>query len=88
MTLMMEAFDELNPTPESWQHLGSLLYKLCIHGITVPFTDALIAIVAIENNIPVWTDDKNFDLMNTVIPELKFCLTEELIWSQLYVASR
>ncbi len=60
------------PIPESiWDKLGRNLFELRIHGIAVPFTDALIATLAIENDLEVWTHDKHFAMIQGVLPQLK-----------------
>ncbi|MBQ3394399.1 MAG: PIN domain-containing protein [Oscillospiraceae bacterium] len=62
-----------------WDELGHQLrrYKAC--GFTVPFTDAVIASIAIKYDIPVWANDKHFEMMKRVIPGLAVYRTEELI---------
>jgi len=69
-----DALSELHILPineETWNFLGEILFKLKKSGITVPFQDALIAAVAIENNCLLWTNDKHFSNISTVINELK-----------------
>lgn len=56
---------------DDWEKLGRMLYKLRTAGVTVPFSDAVIAQVAIEHNIPLFSNDKHFVLMQKVFPELK-----------------
>jgi predicted nucleic acid-binding protein len=59
-------------TPESiWQILGANQSALMARGITVPFTDALIATVAIENDLELWTYDSHFSMMQSVLPRLR-----------------
>ena len=63
---------EMISFPETeWNNFGRMLYKFRIHGITVPFQDAMIAYTAIYNNIPVLTRDKHFKLIQDIMPELK-----------------
>ena len=62
-----------------WNVFGTQLYEYRTKGVTVPFTDAVIASISIRHNIPVWTDDKHFDMMQNVIPELQVVRTEELV---------
>ena len=62
-----------------WNELGHQLYRYRTGGFTVPFTDAVIASIGIKYGIPVWTDDKHFSMMQSVIPQLKVVKTEELI---------
>lgn len=67
---ILDAFDEYNVQSNDWQTLGMYLYRLRKGGLSVPLSDAMIALVAIKNNIPVWTGDKHFSLIQTVLPEL------------------
>ena len=62
-----------------WSELGHQLYLYRTNGFTVPFTDAVIASIAMKYDIPVWANDKHFDMMKSVIPQLKIYKTEELI---------
>ena len=55
MTAMLDAFDQVNPAESDWQCLGENLYHLRTNGITVPFTDALIATLAVQHGLFVWT---------------------------------
>ena len=56
---------------ETWELFGDLLYKLKISGATVPFQDALVAAVAIDNDCLLWTNDKHFPMIGRVLKELK-----------------
>ena len=71
ITTMLEAFDEKAFAADDWQTLGENLYKLRKSGLTVPFSDAIIATLAIKYSIPVWTGDKHFILMQSILPDLK-----------------
>lgn len=68
---MLEAFDEKAFVADDWQTLGKNLYKLRKSGLTVPFSDAIIATLAIKYAIPVWTGDKHFTLMQNILSDLK-----------------
>jgi predicted nucleic acid-binding protein len=60
------------PLPENiWDRVGYYLALLRSAGFTVPFTDAVIATVAVENKIPLWTRDVHFQRMQSVIQELE-----------------
>ena len=48
-------------THDDWSATGNLLGKLRRHGITVPLTDALIAVIAKRNDYNVLTLDHHFD---------------------------
>jgi predicted nucleic acid-binding protein len=54
-----------------WGEVGRNLRTLRLRGITVPFTDAVIATVALENDLEVWTYDAHFKLIQTVILGLR-----------------
>ena len=40
-------------------------------GLIVPFLDALIATVALENDLDLWHHDRHFPNIQKVIPQLK-----------------
>lgn len=52
-------FAEIDRT--DWEKTGALLRKLRQKGITVPLTDALIAVVAKRNRYGVLTLDRHFE---------------------------
>ncbi|KPJ62020.1 MAG: hypothetical protein AMJ42_00370 [Deltaproteobacteria bacterium DG_8] len=43
--------------------MAHFLYDLFKKGIVVPLTDSYIALLAIENNVPIIHRDKHFDLI-------------------------
>ncbi len=58
--------------PESiWDRVGENLATMRASGITVPFPDAVIATLAIENDIEVWARDPHFPIMQKMFPLLK-----------------
>jgi predicted nucleic acid-binding protein len=60
--------------PDSiWEMLGRSLSLLRTHGIAVPFPDALIATVAIQLQLELWTNDAHFLMIQSVLPQLKLC---------------
>ena len=76
ITNILGAFEELNLTVEDWQQLGDNLYKLRKKGVQVPFPDAIIATIALKNDIPIWTGDQHFKLIQKVFSKLKLYYTE------------
>lgn len=68
MKIISEAIScfEILPYNNQWKQLGEMLYQLRISGITVPFTDAMIAQIAINNEVDILTNDKHFALIKTV----------------------
>ena len=70
ITDAISCFEKL-PVGGKWNQLGRMLYRLRKAGVTLPFTDAIIAQVAIDNDIAVLTNDHHFRLIQSIIPELK-----------------
>ena len=54
-----------------WKPLANHLFLLRTNGITVPFQDVFLATVGIVNDLEVWARDKQFPLIQTVLPALK-----------------
>lgn len=58
--------------PEAiWDQVGDNLAALRASGITVPLADAIIATLAITNDIELWARDQHFLLIRQVLPALK-----------------
>ena len=63
---------ELKVTDEyDWEFSGLMLQTLRQNGLQVPVTDAMIAYIAIKYDIPLWTKDHHFKLIQAVYPELQ-----------------
>ena len=75
----LSKFGFLNLDVDDWEALGDQLYAYRVHGLTVPIPDAIIACTAMQFNIPVWTNDKHFDRMKSIYPELKIIRTDDLL---------
>ena len=56
---------------EYWADLAQMLNNLKAQGITVPFQDAMIALLAIKSGALLWTTDKHFQLIASALPGLK-----------------
>lgn len=54
-----------------WEFSGIMLQQIRKSGISIPITDALIAYLAIKYDIPLWTMDHHFKLIQAIYPELK-----------------
>ena len=54
-----------------WTELGNLLYLLKTNGITVPFQDAIIALIAVKYHVQVWTNDHHFQHIQRVLKDLQ-----------------
>ncbi|HEY1380649.1 MAG TPA: PIN domain-containing protein [Gemmataceae bacterium] len=60
------------PIPDSlWDQVGDNLAALRAAGLRFPFPDVVLATVAIANDIELWTRDRQFKLMQSVLPALR-----------------
>ena len=67
----LNAFQQV-PLPESlWDIAGQNLAGLRAAGVSVPFGDAVIATVSLENNLELWTRDTQFGMIQKVLPQLR-----------------
>lgn len=57
---LLESIECLAVVEDDWIQAGVLLQGLREKGVTVPITDALIAVVAQRHGLPVCTVDKHF----------------------------
>lgn len=70
LLVILAAFHTL-PIPDPvWDAVGDNLAALRAGGVTIPFADAVIATVAIENGIELWTRDGHFRLVQGVLTGL------------------
>ena len=67
----LQTFHQVITSEPLWDLTGDTLAALYSRGITVPFPDALVATIAIENGIEVWARDPHFPAMQKVLPQLK-----------------
>lgn len=71
---VIEALDCFNLVPISdndWIGIGKLLNKLRMNGLSIPFQDAVLSFIALKKDVPIWTNDRHFDLIKNIIEELK-----------------
>ena len=67
----LDSLPQLAVPDSAWDDLGDHLAVLRRAGISVPYPDTLIATLAIHLRIELWTRDKHFTLMRTVLPALR-----------------
>jgi predicted nucleic acid-binding protein len=67
----LEAFPQVMMPEELWGTIGLVLYSLRTAGVTVPLADAILATVAIEHDLELWTRDNHFAAIQKVQPALK-----------------
>jgi len=69
-------FQWLEIYPDVWRRLGRNMMTLRQKGLTIPFPDVLLATMAIVHDVPVWSHDKHFALMQRVLPALQLYAPE------------
>ncbi len=67
----LNGFDYILIDDYVWEQLGEFLYRLRKNGISIPFQDALIAILAINQNLMLWSADKHFKMIQKIFPKLQ-----------------
>ena len=71
LLVLLSAFQQLAIPDSLWDTVGDRLAELRASGVVVPFTDVVIASVAISNDIELWTHDLQFISMQSVLKALK-----------------
>jgi len=64
-------FPQLPITEPTWDSIARHLWILRTAGVTLPFNDVIIATVAMENGVELWTRDAQFALVQASLPILK-----------------
>jgi predicted nucleic acid-binding protein len=64
-------FHQVLTSESNWDIVGDNLAALYARGISVPYPDAVVATLGIENSLEVWARDPHFIMMQTVLPRLK-----------------
>ena len=67
----LQPFHHVPMTEMLWDQIGDNLAALYATGLSVPFPDAVIATLGIENDIEVWARDPHFAMMQKVLPALR-----------------
>jgi predicted nucleic acid-binding protein len=67
----LSKFPQVGIPDDLWIDVGRHLSKLRRAGVTVPFSDAVVATVAIANDLELWATDAHFPLIQNVLPQLK-----------------
>ncbi len=67
----LDAFRQENIPLLLWDQVGDYLAALRTKGISVPFNDVAIAVLAIHLRVELWTRDQQFALIQSVLPALR-----------------
>lgn len=71
---LRKALDELTQLPIDptiWDRVGQRLALRRDKGLPMPFQDVVIAVVAIDFDIEIWSFDAHYRMMQAVFPDLK-----------------
>ncbi|MCI0703639.1 MAG: PIN domain-containing protein [Planctomycetia bacterium] len=68
---ILAAFTQVAIPDSIWNDVGDNLNALRAGGVTIPFADAVIATVAITNDVELWTRDNHFAHVQRILPALK-----------------
>jgi len=71
LVILLDSFSQLAILETLWDTVGDNLNLLRSHGVTIPFADAVIATLAIANDIELWTRDAHFTLVRGVLSRLR-----------------
>jgi predicted nucleic acid-binding protein len=67
LDLLVSGIKTLDVTRNDWVEAGLCLQALRKKGITLPVTDALIAMIASRNSVSVLTVDRHFEYLSVAI---------------------
>jgi len=67
----LDVLEQVPIVEELWDLLGKNLSLLRAAGVTVPLADAMIATLAIENDLELWTRDAHFVRIQGVLTKLR-----------------
>jgi len=61
--ILLDAMDSLDCGRGAWAEAGRLSALLGDHGLKVPLTDCLLAVLAVENRVSLFSLDRHFGLI-------------------------
>jgi predicted nucleic acid-binding protein len=61
---LLKGITYLSVPDEFWERLAEFSFQLFRKGITVPLADTYIALLCLENKVPILHRDKHFDLIS------------------------
>ena len=72
----LSVFQAVSISESIWSRLGKNLFTLKQRGITVPFQDALIATIAIDEDLELWAYDKHYPMIKNILTDLRLFNTQ------------
>lgn len=74
---LFKGFNNIVMDDYDWEGAGFILQTMRSNGFQIPFADAVIAFIAMKYDIPLWTQDTHFLLIQGCYPELKLYSPKE-----------
>lgn len=71
MLQFFQSFNVLTMDEYDWEGIGFILQALRKSGFQIPLPDAIIAFTAMKYDVPLWTNDSHFHLIQSLYPELE-----------------
>jgi len=71
LSATLDTLEQVAIPETTWDLLGNHLAALRAAGVTVPLADAIIATIAIDNDLELWARDDHFARVQSVLPSLK-----------------
>ncbi|MBO7583048.1 MAG: PIN domain-containing protein [Treponema sp.] len=74
---LFKGFNNIVMDDYDWEGAGFILQTMRSNGFQIPLADAVIAFIAMKYDIPLWTQDTHFLLIQGCYPELKLYSPKE-----------
>ena len=71
ITDALSEFQYVNIDDTTWASLGEILFSLKKSGLTIPFQDALLIALSLNNKMQIWTNDKHIKLALNIFHDLR-----------------
>ena len=55
----------------AWRQVGEVVYELRRRGVSLPLTDVVISVAAMNAEAEVWTRDEDFSRIREALPDLR-----------------
>jgi predicted nucleic acid-binding protein len=68
LVALLDQFAPIEIPEDLWDDVGQRLFELRRRGIVIPFTDVVVATLALARDFEIWAFDKHFPLMAGVFP--------------------
>ena len=63
ISTLLDPVERIDPSARQWEEAGRLSYRLRKKGATTATVDTLLAMLAIENDCSLFTEDRHFEII-------------------------